>query len=57
MLQRTLGKLVALYRCLEESIRMLDREMAHWLARTPGALLTSIAGMGVTLAAGWTAEL
>jgi hypothetical protein len=32
-------------------------KVAHWLARTPGAWLTSIAGFGITLAAGWTAEL
>jgi len=57
MLQRTLAQLVALYRGLEQSIAMLDREVAHWLARTPGAWLTSIPGFGITLAAGWTAEL
>jgi transposase len=57
MLQRTLGTLVKLYRDLEESIAMLDRQVAHCLARTPGALLTSIGGFGITLAAGWTAEL
>jgi hypothetical protein len=51
MLQRTLAKLIKLYRGLEESIAMLDREVAHWLARTPGALLTSIGGFGITLAA------
>jgi hypothetical protein len=42
---------------LQGSIATLDRELAYWLARTPGALLTSIGGMGVTLAAGWMAEL
>jgi transposase len=57
MLQRTLAQLVGLYRGLEQSITMLDREVAHWLARTPGAWLTSIPGFGITLAAGWTAEL
>lgn len=57
MLQRTLAQLVSLYRGLEQSIAMLDREVAHWLARTPGAWLTSIPGFGITLAAGWTAEL
>jgi len=36
---------------------MLDRELAYWLAHTPGALLTSIGGVGVTLAAAITAEL
>ena len=57
LLQRTLSQLVALYRGTQASVAMLDRELAYWLARTPGALLTSIAGIGVTLAAGWTAEL
>lgn len=57
MLQQTLAQLVGLYRCLEGSIARIDREVAHWLARTPGAWLTSIAGFGITLAAGWTAEL
>ena len=57
MLQRSLAELVKLYRDLEGSVSMLDRELAHWLARTPGALLTSIGGIGVTLAAGWTAQL
>jgi transposase len=57
MLQRTLAQLVSLYRGLEQSVALLDREVAHWLARTPGAWLTSIPGFGITLAAGWTAEL
>ena len=57
LLQRTLSQLVGLYRGTQASVAMLDRELAYWLARTPGALLTSIAGIGVTLAAGWTAEL
>jgi hypothetical protein len=52
MLQRSLAELVKLYRGLEASIGMLDRELAYWLARTPGALLTSIGGIGVTLASG-----
>jgi transposase len=57
MLQQTLAQLVSLYRGLETSIVRIDREVAHWLARTPGAWLTSIPGFGITLAAGWTAEL
>jgi len=57
MLQRILTQTVKLYRDLDESIALFDRQTAYWLARTPGALLTSIGGMGVTLAAGWTAEL
>jgi hypothetical protein len=57
LLQHTLAQLVGLYRGLEQSIARIDREVAHWLARTPGAWLTSIPGFGITLAAGWTAEL
>jgi len=57
MLQRSLTQWVELYRGLEKSLTLLDREQAYWLARTPGALLTSIGGFGITLAAGWTAEL
>jgi transposase len=56
ILQSIVRKLVSLYRGLEGSIQALDREVAYWLAQTPGALLTSISGMGVTLAAGWMAE-
>jgi transposase len=57
LLQRSLGHLVRLYGDLQRSIGSMDRELAYWLARTPGALLTSISGIGVTLAAGWMAEL
>lgn len=57
MLQRSLAELVKLYRGLQSSVSLLDRELAYWLARTPGALFTSIGGMGITLASGWTAQL
>jgi transposase len=57
MLQQIVTQLVKLYRDLDASIGMFDRQTAYWLARTPGAVLTSIGGIGVTLAAGWTAEL
>ena len=57
LLQQTLAQLVGLYRYLAQSIARIDHEVAHWLARTPGAWLTSIPGLGITLAAGWTAEL
>lgn len=56
ILQSIVSKLVSLYRGLDGSINALDREVAYWLAQTPGALLTSINGIGVTLAAGWMAE-
>jgi hypothetical protein len=57
LLQQTLAQLVGLYQNLEQSLARIDREVAHWLARTPGAWLTSIPGFGITLSAGWTAEL
>src|SRR5512136_556140 len=57
MLQQTLTQLVGLYRYLQQSITRMDREVAYWLAQTPGAWLTSIPGFGITLSAGWTAEL
>lgn len=56
ILQSIVTKLVNLYRGLNDSIQALDREVAYWLAQTPGALLTSLGGLGVTLAAGWMAE-
>ena len=45
MLQQTLAQLVGLYRDLEQSIARIDREVAYWLARTPGAWLTSDSGL------------
>ena len=58
MLQQTLAQLVGLYRDLEQSIARIDREVAHWLARTPGAWLDFDSGLwDYALAAGWTAEL
>lgn len=56
ILQSIVSRQVSLYRGLDASISALDREVAYWLAQTPGALLTSISGLGVTLAAGWIAE-
>jgi len=57
MLQQSLAQLIKLYRGTSTSIGLMDKEVAYWLARTPGAFLTSIDGIGVTLAAVWTAEL
>ncbi len=42
---------------LQQVITGLDRQIAPLLAKTPGAVLTSIAGIGVTLAAGMASEL
>jgi transposase len=57
LLQRSLAQLVKLYEEMSAAIGLMDRELAHWLARTPAAFLTSIDGIGITLAALWTAEL
>ena len=57
MLQQSLAQLVDLYGGLSRSIALMDQEVAYWLARTPGAFMTSIDGIGITLAALWTAEL
>ena len=43
--------------CLQQTIAGLDHRIAPLLAKTPGAVLTSIAGIGVTLAAGMAGEL
>lgn len=55
--QRSLSEHVQLYRCLESTCLSLEREMAHLLAQTSGAFLTSISGLGIVLAAGITSEL
>ncbi len=57
LLQQSLAQMVQLHRGLTGGIGLMDKEVAFWLARTPGAVLTSIDGIGVTLAALWTAEL
>lgn len=56
-LQQALKGQVALYRCLLAGIEDYERQMAVWLTQTPGALLTTWPGIGITLAAGVTAEL
>lgn len=45
------------YQSLEESVKALDKALACCLAKTPGAFLTSISGIGVVLAAGLLSEL
>ena len=56
-LQVTLKHQVSLYQSLEECITQSEQEIACLLAQTPGALLTTIRGIGVMLAAGLCAEL
>ena len=45
------------YRCLQESIGQMEKEIAVWLAQTQGAFLTSLRGIGIVLAAGVAAEI
>jgi len=56
MLQTSLAGEVNLYRCLGINIEQINREIAQQLAQTPGAMLTTIRGTGITLAAGVAAE-
>jgi len=57
LLQSSLSCEVRLYRCLMENIQQVNREIAQQLARTPAAMLTTIRGIGITLAAGVSAEI
>ena len=45
------------YRCLQENIDHLEKEIALLLSQTQGAFLTSIKGVGIVLSAGVTAEI
>jgi len=57
MLQTSLAGEVNLYRCLCDNIDLIGREIAQQLAQTPGAMLTTIRGTGITLAAGVASEI
>jgi len=56
-LQLSIAQHVKHFRCLQESVGQLEREIAVNLAQTQGAFLTSIRGIGIVLAAGTTAEI
>ena len=56
-LQSCLTQDVAVYQALNQSIHQLDLEIARKLAGTPGAMLTTLRGIGMTLASGLYAEL
>lgn len=56
-LQLSIAQHVKHFRCLQESVGQLEREIAVNLAQTQGAFLTSIRGIGIVLAAGVTAEI
>jgi transposase len=56
-LQLSLAQHVKHFRCLQESIKQLENEIAVWLAQTQGAFLTTVRGIGIVLAAGVSAEI
>ena len=56
-LQVSLSSHVAHFRCLLDGVQQLEKEMALLLARTQGAFLTSVKGIGIVLASGVTAEI
>jgi transposase len=55
--QSSLEQCVGVFKQLAQSIWALDKELAHWLAMSAAALLTSIRGVGVVLAAGIVGEI
>lgn len=57
LLQSSLASEIKLYRCLGSNIEQIEREVAQQLAKTPGAMMTTIRGIGITLAAGAVAEV
>ena len=57
LLQTSLTSEIRLYRCLNDNIEQIEREIAQQLAKTPGAMLTTVKGIGITLAAGVAAEI
>ena len=56
-LQLSLAQHVKHYRCLQDTIEQLEKEIALCLSQTQGALMTSVRGIGIVLAAGVTAEI
>jgi transposase len=56
-MQLSLAQHVALYRCLQDNVDALEREMALWLAQTQGAFLMTVKGVGMVLCAGVAAEI
>lgn len=57
VLQTNMTHEVAAYQHLNGSIHEADKNIARHLAPTPGAMLTTVTGIGVTLAAGLYAEV
>ena len=57
LLQTSLASEINLHRCLGANIDQVAREIARQLAKTSGAMLTTVRGIGITLAAGASAEI
>ncbi len=57
LLQTALASEIRLHRCINDNIDQMHREIAQQLAQTPAAMLTTIRGIGITLAAGVAAEI
>ncbi len=56
-MQLSIAQHVKHIRCLKESVVQMDKQIALNLAKTQGAFLTSVRGIGLVLAAGVTAEI
>ncbi len=56
-LQSNLAREVALYQHLSGTLHALDQQIARRLAATPGAMLTTVPGIGIVLASGLYAEI
>nr|WP_281281271.1 transposase [Pontiella desulfatans] len=57
LLQTALASEIRLHRCINDNIAQMHREIAQQLAQTPAAMLTTIRGIGITLASGVAAEI
>lgn len=56
-LQDNLAREVSLYEHLDETLHSLNQQVARRLAATPGAMLTTVPGIGIVLASGVYAEI
>lgn len=55
--QTSVEQLVPVIELVEEAARELHRQIAELLAQSPGARLTTVPGLGITLSAGLAAEI
>lgn len=56
-LQTSLSCEIAIYQALRKGIEQVEKELAAYLATTQGAMLTTIRGTGIVLAAGVASEI